>query len=161
MAPKRSAREATNLTKTAVKISAKDSKNVHQTPYKIALGIWQNYLELTPQRTKIVDVFMAFLFVVGVFQFVYCIMAGNYVRITKLWIFADKKNVANPVLQPFNAFLSGFSATVGQFVLTAILRIQTNEKNKQEFMQVSPERAFADYVFGSLLLHFFCINFIN
>lgn len=22
-------------------------------------------------------------------------------------------------------------------------------------------RAFADYIFGSLILHFFCINFIN
>ncbi len=30
-------------------------------------------------------------------QFLYCVIAGNY---------------------PFNAFLSGFSATVGQFVLT-------------------------------------------
>ncbi len=25
----------------------------------------------------------------------------------------------------------------------------------------SVNRAFADYVFGSLILHFFCINFIN
>jgi hypothetical protein len=23
------------------------------------------------------------------------------------------------------------------------------------------DRAFADYIFGSLILHFFCINFIN
>ncbi|RKF81737.1 Dolichyl-diphosphooligosaccharide--protein glycosyltransferase subunit dad-1 [Golovinomyces cichoracearum] len=140
MAPKRSAREATNLTNTASKTSATDNNNEHQTPYKIALGIWRNYIESASLRTNIVDVFMAFLFIVGVFQFIYCIMAGNY---------------------PFNAFLSGFSATVGQFVLTAILRIQTNEKNKHKFMQISPERAFADYVFGSLLLHFFCINFIN
>ncbi|RKF74165.1 Dolichyl-diphosphooligosaccharide--protein glycosyltransferase subunit dad1 [Golovinomyces cichoracearum] len=140
MAPKRSAREATNLTSTASKTSASDSNNGYQTPYKIALGIWHNYIESASPRTKIVDVFMAFLFVVGVIQFIYCIIAGSY---------------------PFNAFLSGFSASVGQFVLTAILRIQTNEKNKDKFMQVSPERAFADYLFGSLLLHFFCINFIN
>ena len=26
---------------------------------------------------------------------------------------------------------------------------------------VSSERAFADYVFGSLILHGFCVNFIN
>lgn len=83
--------------------------------------------------------------------------------------------------QPFNAFLSGFSATVGQFVLTASLRMQTNPENKAEFVSISHERlvltlrirliaanslffssrAFADYVFGSLLLHFFCVNFIN
>ena len=42
--------------------------------------------------------------------------------------------------QPFNAFLSGFSATVGQFVLTASLRMQTNPANKGEFASVSHER---------------------
>lgn len=31
------------------------------------------------------------------------------------------------VSQPFNAFLSGFSAAVGQFVLTASLRMQTSD----------------------------------
>lgn len=70
-------------------------------------------------------------------------------------------HIADRVIQPFNAFLSGFSATVGQFVLTASLRIQTNPENKAEFESTSHERAFADYVFGSLLLHFFCVNFIN
>lgn len=43
-------------------------------------------------------------------------------------------------MQPFNAFLSGFSATVGQFVLTASLRIQTTAANKADFPAVSPER---------------------
>lgn len=42
--------------------------------------------------------------------------------------------------QPFNAFLSGFSATVGQFVLTASLRIQCNPQNKAEFASMSHER---------------------
>ncbi|KMP04780.1 hypothetical protein CIRG_04461 [Coccidioides immitis RMSCC 2394] len=83
---------------------------------------------------------------------------------------------------PFNAFLSGFSAAVGQFVLTASLRMQTSgqdakgtSKTKSSSSKgsatpaqgdlaldaVSPERAFADYVFGSVILHFFCVNFIN
>ncbi|KAL2064794.1 hypothetical protein VTL71DRAFT_3934 [Oculimacula yallundae] len=157
MAPKRSAREPTpsststtqsSLTSagsvpavsTPSKSSLKSSNSNNQSPQEIALGIWQNYLDKTPQRTKLIDVFMSFLVVVGVLQFVYCVIAGNY---------------------PFNAFLSGFSATVGQFVLTASLRIQTNVENKAEFIDVSPERAFADYVFGSLILHFFCVNFIN
>ncbi|KAH7364523.1 putative Dolichyl-diphosphooligosaccharide--protein glycosyltransferase subunit DAD1 [Rhexocercosporidium sp. MPI-PUGE-AT-0058] len=157
MAPKRSAREptpssaSTTQTSTASagsvpalttpsKPSVKPSNSNNQSPQEIALGIWQNYLDKTPQRTKLIDVFMSFLVVVGVLQFVYCVIAGNY---------------------PFNAFLSGFSATVGQFVLTASLRIQTNVENKAEFSEVSPERAFADYVFGSLILHFFCVNFIN
>ncbi|RYP06793.1 hypothetical protein DL765_009351 [Monosporascus sp. GIB2] len=103
-------------------------------------SIVRHYQKTTPQRTKLLDAFMAFLAVVGALQFVYCILMGNF---------------------PFNAFLSGFSATVGQFVLTASLRIQTTEANKSEFPSISPERAFADYVIGSLILHFFCINFIN
>lgn len=44
------------------------------------------------------------------------------------------------MVQPFNAFLSGFSATVGQFVLTASLRMQTNTENKVEFEKISHER---------------------
>ncbi|KAL1880809.1 hypothetical protein VTK73DRAFT_4979 [Phialemonium thermophilum] len=103
-------------------------------------NIVNRYLETTPQRTKLIDVFMAFLVVVGALQFLYCILAGNY---------------------PFNAFLSGFAATVGQFVLTASLRLQTTEANKSDFPAVSPERAFADYIVCSLILHFFCVNFIN
>ncbi|KAK6614337.1 DAD family protein [Botrytis cinerea] len=117
---------------TPIKIPSKSSSQ-YQSPQQVAIGIWQNYLNKTPQRTKLIDVFMSFLVVVGFYN----------------------------SSTPFNAFLSGFSATVGQFVLTASLRIQTNEENKAEFNSVSPERAFADYVFGSLILHFFCVNFIN
>ncbi|KAK3937082.1 defender against death DAD protein [Diplogelasinospora grovesii] len=107
---------------------------------KVIGNLVNYYMDSTPQRTKLLDAFMAFLAVVGALQFLYCILAGNY---------------------PFNAFLSGFSATVGQFVLTASLRIQTTEANKSDFPAVSPERAFADYVVCSLILHFFCVNFIN
>lgn len=61
-----------------VKTSSKPSSQ-NQSPQQIAIGIWQNYLDKTPQRTKLIDVFMSFLVVVGVLQFVYCILAGNYV----------------------------------------------------------------------------------
>jgi oligosaccharyltransferase complex subunit epsilon len=92
MAPKRNAREptpsstATTQSSSAAagfvpsllsKASHKSSSN--QSPQQIALGIWQNYLNTTPQRTKLIDVFMAFLVVVGGLQFVYCVIAGNYV----------------------------------------------------------------------------------
>ncbi|ATY61613.1 DAD family [Cordyceps militaris] len=103
-------------------------------------NIYSHYVKETAQRTKLIDVFLAFLVFVGALQFAYCVLAGNY---------------------PFNAFLSGFSATVGQFVLAISLRIQTATTDKTEFPSVSPERAFADFVVCSLILHFFCINFIN
>ncbi|KAJ3555687.1 hypothetical protein NPX13_g10303 [Xylaria arbuscula] len=138
MAPKKPA-TATGPAATSASTSTTTSSSSSQID-KIAGNIFQHYQKTTPQRTKLIDAFMAFLVIVGGLQFAYCILAGNY---------------------PFNAFLSGFSATVGQFVLTASLRIQTTEANKSEFPLVSPERAFADYVVGSLILHFFCINFIN
>ncbi|KAI1279046.1 defender against death DAD protein [Xylaria sp. FL0933] len=130
---------STSTSSTSTLSSTKTSSSSSQID-KIALNILQHYQKTTPQRTKLIDAFMAFLVIVGGLQFAYCVLAGNY---------------------PFNAFLSGFSATVGQFVLTASLRIQTTEANKSEFPSVSPERSFADFVVGSLILHFFCINFIN
>ena len=130
----------TTSSTSSISSSSKNPKSVPEVLQHTILSVVDQYQKKTPQRTKLIDVFLAFLAVVGALQFVYCVLAGNY---------------------PFNAFLSGFSATVGQFVLTVSLRIQTNEANKSEFPSVSPERSFADYVVGSLLLHFFCINFIN
>ncbi|PRT54697.1 Dolichyl-diphosphooligosaccharide--protein glycosyltransferase subunit dad1 [Wickerhamiella sorbophila] len=93
-----------------------------------------------PPRMKLIDIFMVFLVLSGVVQFIFCLLVGNF---------------------PFNAFLGGFSATVGQFVLLAALRTQVNPENKEEFRKVSPERAFCDFVFGSLVLHFIVYHFIN
>ncbi|TIA43284.1 defender against death DAD protein [Aureobasidium pullulans] len=121
---------------TSTKSTVRNSTDAQE----IALAVWDRYVQDTPQRVKLIDVFMTFLIFVGALQFLYCVIGGNY---------------------PFNAFLSGFSATVGQFVLTASLRIQSNPQNKADFVSISHERAFADYVFGSLILHFFCVNFIN
>ena len=36
-------------------------------------------MDTTPQRTKLIDVFMTFLVLVGGLQFLYCVLAGNYV----------------------------------------------------------------------------------
>ncbi|KPM41768.1 hypothetical protein AK830_g4808 [Neonectria ditissima] len=152
MAPKKNAREPTpSLAATTqagstapasvpAPVRPSASKNSAANWDKVLQNICNHYIKETPQRTKLVDVFLLFLVAVGALQFLYCVLAGNY---------------------PFNAFLSGFSATVGQFVLTISLRVQTNEASKSEFPSVSPERAFADYVVCSLILHFFCVNFIN
>lgn len=51
----------------------------------IALTIWNNYIEKTPQRVKLLDAFMGFLVVVALLQFLYCILAGNYVRSPLHW----------------------------------------------------------------------------
>ncbi|MCJ1426515.1 oligosaccharyltransferase complex subunit epsilon, partial [Sticta canariensis] len=112
----------TNTTSSAPATTSKPaiSKGINATsPQDILADMWRNYNSTTPQRVKLIDTFMGFLVLVGVLQFVYCVVAGNY---------------------PFNAFISGFSATVGQFVLTASLRIQTNPDNRDEFKSLSHER---------------------
>jgi len=59
---------------------------VKQSPQEVALSVWKNYLDTTPQRTKLIDVFMSFLVVVGVLQFVYCVIAGNFVCVSMTYI---------------------------------------------------------------------------
>ena len=92
MAPKRgNARDATpsstatsqasvaaaSTTPTPAAKSQKSSAN--QSYDKVVMNIANYYLDSTPQRTKLIDAFMAFLVVVGALQFVYCVLAGNYV----------------------------------------------------------------------------------
>lgn len=97
------------------------------------------FKSLTP-RLKLIDFFLTFLVCLGVLQFIYVILIGNF---------------------PFNAFLGGFISCVGQFVLLVSLRLQTNESNTKLFNGISPERSFGDFIFASLILHFIVIHFIN
>ena len=50
-----------------------------QNPLAILSAVCKHYLATTPQRTKLIDAFLAFLVVTGVLQFLYCVLAGNYV----------------------------------------------------------------------------------
>jgi hypothetical protein len=55
------------------------SQKGRQTYDKVVMNIANYYMDTTPQRTKLIDAFMAFLVVVGGLQFLYCVLAGNYV----------------------------------------------------------------------------------
>jgi oligosaccharyltransferase complex subunit epsilon len=59
--------------------------------------LWKSYRTNTPNSLLIIDAFLVFLMYIGAVQFVYACLTGGY---------------------PFNSFLAGFSAAVGQFVLT-------------------------------------------
>ncbi|ESK93614.1 defender against cell death 1 [Moniliophthora roreri MCA 2997] len=111
-----------------------------QSTQNTVLQLWKAYNEQTSDRLKFIDAFLVFLMVSGAIQFLYCILVTNF---------------------PFNAFLAGFASTVGQFVLTASLRSQVNPANRNEFKDISPERAFADFALGSIVLHFFVYNFLG
>lgn len=93
MAPKRTpASQSTSSSSSSQQPPARSSQSFKsntstssfsnsQSAQEILLGVWNNYLKSTPQRVKLIDVFMAFLVVVGGLQFVYCVVAGNYVSV--------------------------------------------------------------------------------
>ncbi|KAJ3072877.1 Dolichyl-diphosphooligosaccharide-protein glycosyltransferase subunit dad1 [Podochytrium sp. JEL0797] len=97
-----------------------------------------SYQKDTPQLLRLVDAYLACVMVSGVVQFVYCVLVGTF---------------------PYNSFLSGFIASVGAFVLAANLRMQLNPKN--EFYALTPEGAFAEFVFCSLVFYGFVVNFLG
>lgn len=119
---------------------------------------YKDYTNTLTPRLKLIDLFLVFLVLLGILQFVYVILIGNF---------------------PFNAFLGGFISCVGQFVLVVSLRLQYNssESTKQDqlsekeddtvesqvkvFDHINPERAFGDFIFASLILHFLVYHFIN
>nr|XP_009674329.1 PREDICTED: dolichyl-diphosphooligosaccharide--protein glycosyltransferase subunit DAD1 [Struthio camelus australis] len=94
----------------------------------------------TPSRLKVLDAYLLYVLLTGALQFGYCLGVGTF---------------------PFNSFLSGFISAVGSFILGVCLRIQINPQNKGEFQGISPERAFADFLFANTILHLVVINFVG
>lgn len=122
-----------------VRQSARDVRAAVNTTYR-------NYINTLTGRLKLIDSFLVFLVGLGVLQFAYVLIIGNF---------------------PFNAFLGGFIACVGQFVLTVSLRLQYGSVepgqrgSAEKAFTITPERALGDYVFASLILHFIVFHFIN
>ena len=137
--------------------TSKQSSNVGSVVGKL----FEEYRTTTPTKIKLVDVYMLCILLTGIIQFVYCCLVGTY---------------------PFNAFLSGFISTVASFVLAgkfkfkcwflvlilnilieikASYRIQINKANQEIFVNVTQERAFADFIFAHVILHLVVINFIG
>lgn len=73
---------------TSTKASSNDAQD-------IVLGVWNNYLKKTPSRVKLVDSFLGFLIVVGLLQFVYCVIVGNFVS-TKLYTKHSQFTIHHP-----------------------------------------------------------------
>jgi len=106
----------------------------------VVTKFYEEYNVNTPKKLKIIDAYLTYIFFTGVVQFVYCCLVGTF---------------------PFNAFLSGFISSVASFVLGVCLRLQVNPANKSQFAGISPERAFADFIFAHVILHLIVMNFIG
>jgi len=101
---------------------------------------YADYMKSVPDRLKMIDIYLLYILLTGITQFVYCALVGTF---------------------PFNSFLSGFISTVGSFILGVCLRLQANPKNSADFDSISIERAFGDFIFASLILHLVVMNFIG
>jgi DAD family len=88
MAPKRnpSLSSSTTAASSATSTTTSPPKqhypkpSTSQPPALILQSLWTTYIQRTPQRIKLLDTFLAFLVALGALQFVYCVVAGNYVR---------------------------------------------------------------------------------
>lgn len=86
MAPKRNAKDAAPASTAAIattptpnpRASSRSTSGAHQWD-KVIVNIYDHYQTSTPQRTKLIDIFMAFLVAAGGVQFLYCVLAGNFV----------------------------------------------------------------------------------
>lgn len=120
---------------------------------------YDEYQNNTPKKLKLIDSYLLYILLTGIMQFVYCVAVGTF---------------------PFNSFLSGFISTVSCFVLggkycnilsysqsniivyvPVCLRLQSNPQNKSQFLGISPERGFADFIFAHIVLHIVVVNFIG
>jgi oligosaccharyltransferase complex subunit epsilon len=136
----------------------------------VVTKFYEEYAKTTPSKLKLIDAYLFYILLTGVVQFLYCCLVGTF---------------------PFNSFLSGFISCVGSFVLAgklsfilspviflvlhiqhsnilivfsytlACLRLQVNPENKGQFEKISPERAFADFIFAHVVLHLTVMNFIG
>jgi len=96
------------------------------------------YRKQTPKKLQLIDHFLVFTFLTGVFQFLYLVIVGQF---------------------PFNSFLSGFISSVGVFIFTVSLRLQVS--NPSEFHNISTERAYADFVVCNVILFFVVMTFMG
>ncbi|KAF4677788.1 DNA polymerase alpha subunit B [Perkinsus chesapeaki] len=85
---------------------------------------WDKYNKMTPQKVKLLDLYIVFLAYLAAMQFSYMWLVGTF---------------------PYNSFLSGFWATMGTAALTCCYRIQLLS-GRETFKEVGPERAYADYL---------------
>lgn len=86
---------STSSSVSSIPSSAKKPKSVPEVLQHTILSVIDQYHKKTPQRTKLIDIFLAFLAIVGALQFVYCVLAGNYVRRPYLSQLSLRSNTGN------------------------------------------------------------------
>jgi len=75
-----------------------------ETIYSVLHRFYDDYVQSTPKKMKMIDAYLLYILLSGIVQFVYCCLVGTF---------------------PFNSFLSGFISCVGSFVLAGMHYITT------------------------------------
>ena len=73
---------------------------------------FDEYQNNTPKKLKLIDAYLVYILLTGIFQFAYCCLVGTF---------------------PFNSFLSGFISTVSCFVLGGKIAKFLQTCNKVDF----------------------------
>ena len=139
-APRRERRKSIQLSSNHTKEMERKRWFDTEATKAIFLTIVNKYLSETPKRLKIIDSYLLYVMMTGAIQLLYALIVGSF---------------------PFNSILSGFISCVGSFVLGVALRLQVNDNNKDTFLGITNERAFADFIFAHIILHLVVINFIG
>lgn len=108
----------------------------------VPLDVLRAYRANVPHNLQIIDVFLVYVLITGIVQFVYALCVGSF---------------------PFNSFLAGFLSCVGVFVLTVSLRMQLSplsDKNAR-WQNLSPQRTIIDWLFCNAILHMAVLNFLG
>ena len=113
-------------------------------PIKVFREVLGAYQDKTSRSIKVIDVYLVYVLMTGIIQFVYMLLVGSF---------------------PFNSFLAGFLSCVGVFVLTVALRMQVNPVSRMDprnsWKNITPARAYADWLFCNLILHIAVLNFLG
>ena len=135
------------------------------------------YKSATPTKLKIIDAYLTYVFFTGVIQFVYCCLVGTFPFNAFLSGFISCVGCfilgVCLRLQVSIFYLSRIYSLVDSMkIILAIecqcwslnfiaIILQVNPQNKSQFEGISPERAFADFVFAHIILHLVVMNFMG
>ena len=137
------------------------------------------YKSATPTKLKIIDAYLAYVFFTGVIQFIYCCLVGTFpfnaflsgfiscvgcfilgvcLRLQVSIFYYSITHLLSIVWS--KKIILGAECQYWSLNFIAII-LQVNPQNKGQFEGISPERAFADFVFAHIILHLVVMNFIG
>lgn len=110
----------------------------------VVRDVWRAYSTSIPPALQVVDALLVYVLWSGAVLFAYALAVGSF---------------------PFNAFVAAFLSCVGVFVLTVALRMQINPVNvsnpANRWEAITPQRAYADWLFCNFVLHMAVLNFVG